>query len=459
MRLARSTRGPCAAGLVGLAVLLPGTPAAAGPATDRLRDFFGTVNTVLADPAMQSQPLDKVARVKTLVSDIADVRGAAAAALEHEWDARTPAERDEFTWLFAELLERGLVARLAGTVSPVNGMVLTWRGESLVGDETRVTTVVEARDGRKISVEYRMIQQRGRWLVRDVVVDGVSTIDNYRAQFKRVLRHSSYAGLVAQLRAKLGEDTLMFAHSAPAAPPTAASTMTASAPGSSHPAAPRLAARVAPPSPAKTGPRTVAVTATPPVIAKSHHPSTAQRTPPSVVQVATPPTKSVAVARPARVAPSARVTSVPATQSASAPTPSVTRPSPGSVLESRAVGKSVPARTVPDAAPRREDASIESSPITAADVFSPIGAIELTERLLPSIVMLMLGFAGVTGVVFLRRRASSALVLQRLGNGDKRLVLVHPVPRVAKVGERGRKGRVVPPPRHPTRHVHDAHGA
>jgi ABC-type transporter MlaC component len=176
------------------------------------------VNGVLNDPAIQSEPLEKVARIKHLVTDIADVRGFAAAVLGREWDARTPAERDEFTRMFSELLERGLVARLAGTVNPVKGMEMSWRGESRVADESRVVTVVESRDGRKITVEYRMIERRGRWLVRDVVFDGISTVENYRSQFKRVLSHEGgYAGLVAQLRKKLGEETLMFTQTPAAA--------------------------------------------------------------------------------------------------------------------------------------------------------------------------------------------------------------------------------------------------
>jgi len=96
----------------------------------------------------------------------------------------------------------------------------------------------------------------------------------------------------------------------------------------------------------------------------------------------------------------------------------------------------------------------------AADVLSPVGFIDVTTRLLPSVLLIMLGFGGVSGVMFLRRRASGqALVLQRLHDADKRLVLLHPVPRVAEVRERGRKRRIVPAPRNPARHVDDAHGA
>jgi phospholipid transport system substrate-binding protein len=246
-----ATRSVLAAALAGVCILAAGTPALAGPATDRLRDFFGRVNAVLNDPAIQSEPLEKVARIKHLVTDIADVRGVAAAVLEREWDKRTPAERDEFARMFSELLERGLVARLAGTVSPVKGMVMTWRGESRVGDESRVMTLVESRDGRKVDVEYRMIERRGRWLVRDVVVDGISTVENYRSQFKRVLNHGGgYPGLVAQLRKKLGEETLMFAQTpattiapAPKAPermPAPRSASPRATPAASPPGSPPL---------------------------------------------------------------------------------------------------------------------------------------------------------------------------------------------------------------------------
>src|SRR2546428_462477 len=351
MRLALGTRFLLAsAGLVGL-FFSAATPVHAGPATERMREFFGTVNTILNDPATRSRPLERVARVKRLVTDIADVRGAAAAALEHEWDVRTPAERDEFTRLFAELLERGLVARLAGTVNPVNGILMTWQGETRVNDEARVATVVESRDGRKIIVVYRMTERRGRWLVRDVVVDGISTTDNYRSQFKRVLRQGSYATLVAQLRAKLGEETLMFAQASPVPKPVGAAALTSATTG----AAP---------------------------------------TPPASEQ---------------------RVTVV-------AMTPVVLSP--------------------------------------AAEAVSPLSLVAMSTGVLPSALLVVLGFAGVSGAVCLRRRAAaSALVLQRLRDTDKHLVLLHPVPRVAKVREGRRKRRVLPPPRNPARHVDDAHGA
>src|SRR5882762_773513 len=427
MRRASRTRFLlAAAGLTGL-FWLAATPVFAGPATDRLREFFGTVNGVLVDPAIQSRPLEKVARIKRLVTDVADVRGAAAAVLDREWQARTPAEREEFTRLFAEFLERGLVARLAGTVSPVNGMIMTWRGENQAADEVRVTTMVESRDGRKILVEYRMYERRGRWLVRDVVVDGISTIDNYRAQFRRVLRQGSYATLIAQLRAKLGEDTLMFAQ--PSHVPTPAEA------AASRPSpAPRVAARAPASVPA---PKAAA-----PALARA--PRVAKASTPSVAKPSTPP-----VAK-ASTLPVAKASTLPV---AKASTPPVARPSTPMVAKAAAP----PAPATPPRAPR-----VSMEPVVVpppADVLSPLSTADMTADVLPSALLLMLGFGGVSAAVYLRRRASGQALAQRFGDRHQNLVLLHPVPRVAKVREGRGKRRVVPPPRNPSRHVDDAHGA
>jgi len=424
MRLAPGTHFLlAAAGLAGL-FFSAATPVHAGPATERMREFFGTVNTILNDPATRSRPLERVARVKRLVTDIADVRGAAAAALEREWDVRTPAERDEFTRLFAELLERGLVARLAGTVNPVKGILMTWHGETRVNDEARVATIVESRDGRKITVVYRMTERRGRWLVRDVVVDGISTTDNYRSQFKRVLRQGSYATLVAQLRAKLGEATLMFAQASPTPKPAETAATTRPSP------APRVVAR-APAHPP-------AARATAPSVARAGVPSVAKATAPSVAKAAAP-----SVARTA--APSVAKTAAPSVARAAAPT---TAP--------------IAAAPTPPANETRV-ALVAMTPVVlspAAEVVSPLSLAAMSTDVLPSALLVVLGFAGVSGAVYLRRRAAaSALVLQRLRDTDKHLVLLHPVPRVAKVREGRRKRRVLPPPRNPAGHVDDAHGA
>ena len=69
-----------------------------------------------------------------------------------------------------------------------------------------VRTTIQAKDGRSVPFDYRMVMSRGRWTIRDVIVDRVSLIDNYRVQFKRLLATAPYSALIARLRAKTTEE-------------------------------------------------------------------------------------------------------------------------------------------------------------------------------------------------------------------------------------------------------------
>lgn len=205
--------------ILAVALLLFACPrVSAGAAIDRLRDFFAAVNAVLADPMVQERPLEAVPRIQRLVAELSDVGAAAAVALGSEWQALKPEERAEFVEPFAELLERAYVARLGGAAQVIGGVKVSYIEEIIAGDEATVGTALRAKDGSDVAVEYRMTNHHGRWLVRDIVMDGVSTVENYRAQFKRLLSRGSYATLVSRLRAKLNEESLIFARAAPRGP-------------------------------------------------------------------------------------------------------------------------------------------------------------------------------------------------------------------------------------------------
>jgi len=191
--------------VVAAAVLTVGPGAAdAGAPTDTLKDFFGAVNVVLKDPRTEDQPLAKLRAIRRHVDDVFDFREAAMLALGREWAARTPLEQNEFVAFFADLLERSFVWRVAGKASLGDGVRVDYRGETTHGDTATVDTAVAARDGNDLRLGFRMVRRAERWVVRDVVMDGVSTMENYHAQFQRVVRDASWRELVSQLRAKVG---------------------------------------------------------------------------------------------------------------------------------------------------------------------------------------------------------------------------------------------------------------
>jgi phospholipid transport system substrate-binding protein len=74
------------------------------------------------------------------------------------------------------------------------------------GAHAVVRTTIATKRQREIPLEYRLRQSDGYWRVYDVVVLGVSLLNNYRVQFHRIITQSSYQGLVQQLKARqLGE--------------------------------------------------------------------------------------------------------------------------------------------------------------------------------------------------------------------------------------------------------------
>jgi phospholipid transport system substrate-binding protein len=50
-----------------------------------------------------------------------------------------------------------------------------------------------------------MINQNGKWMVYDVVIEGVSLVSNYRTQFNKIITTNGYPELVKKLQTKTDE--------------------------------------------------------------------------------------------------------------------------------------------------------------------------------------------------------------------------------------------------------------
>ncbi len=180
-------------------VLAAGAPALAGPPTDQLREYSDQVIKVLDDPALRVQ--DRRAAVRKIANQIFDVGETARRALARHWQARTAAEREEFTQLFADLLERTYIAR----IDQYGGEKISYVGEAIDGDHATVRARVFTKKGTEVPVESRMLLRGERWLIYDVLIENVSLIANYRAQFDKIVRTTSFEELVRRLKTRRDE--------------------------------------------------------------------------------------------------------------------------------------------------------------------------------------------------------------------------------------------------------------
>jgi phospholipid transport system substrate-binding protein len=178
---------------------LTAASAAAGAPTEQVRQYTDQVQKILEDPALAQG--DKRAAVRRVAGEVFDVNETAKRALGRHWQARSPAEREEFVRLFAELLERAYI----GKIDLYGGERLLYTGESVDGDYAVVRARIVTRQGTEVPVEARMQRRGDRWLIYDIAIENVSLIGNYRAQFDRIIRTSSYQDLVNRLKSRQDE--------------------------------------------------------------------------------------------------------------------------------------------------------------------------------------------------------------------------------------------------------------
>ena len=186
-----------------LTVRGPGLAWGAEP-TEQLRMQLERVLKVVQDPEVkQGGRAAEWRAVRKIAEEIFDFSDTARQALARHWAQRSAAEREEFVAVFTDVFEHAYLSK----VELLQGDRVAYLGDSVEGNVATVRTRLTTKQGSQLDVDYRM-QPRGpsgRWLVYDVLIEGVSLVDNYRHQFNSVIQRSSYQELLRRLKAMQGQ--------------------------------------------------------------------------------------------------------------------------------------------------------------------------------------------------------------------------------------------------------------
>lgn len=187
-----------------LAVLMIGlvaSPALAedGPGTKVVKQANTTIKSLLKQKAT-------TAKVTTGIRDFIDIDELGKRALVDHWGKLKPAEQKEYLDVLRALIEdnykRGAAANVNYTVK--------YTGESTTATgEIVVTTEVKAkRKGRPltIAIDYVLVKEAsGKLKAFDIKTDGVGLVENYRAQFNKIIDKDGIAGLIEKMKKKQAE--------------------------------------------------------------------------------------------------------------------------------------------------------------------------------------------------------------------------------------------------------------
>lgn len=196
------TLGAAVCGLaVGLVLLVGGAlPAqAADTATDSVKHTVDEVVRILQDKEMKKPDRTDERRrlLEKVIGDRFDYDEMAKRTLTTQWAKLNKDEQQEFVVLFRRLLSNTYADKIEG----YSGEPVQYLNERQQEGFAEVKTKVISGKA-EIPLDYRLMHKSDNWRVYDVVVDGVSLVNNYRGQFTKVIHSSSYADLVEKLRKK-----------------------------------------------------------------------------------------------------------------------------------------------------------------------------------------------------------------------------------------------------------------
>jgi phospholipid transport system substrate-binding protein len=185
--------------VVSLVILVSHSAYAESRALKDLKIHIASVQEVLSDPylAEPQRRLERRHLAVTVLHRVFDFREMSRRSLGA--NARKYSDRlEEFTPLFVSLLEQTYMSKLEE-----NGKAkIEYVKELVDGDMAQLETKTKLKDGTEYSVNYKLSSGPTGWRVYDVVVEGVSIVNNYRAQFDRFLSKKSFDELLQALREK-----------------------------------------------------------------------------------------------------------------------------------------------------------------------------------------------------------------------------------------------------------------
>jgi len=188
-----------------LLVVWEPTESLAGLATDQVKGTVDQIIKILTDPALKGEKKirERRAKIRQVVLQRFGFTEMSRRSLGRYWNERTPEERTEFVSLYTDLLERAYIDRVEG----YTGEQVVYLGESINGDYSEVRSKIVTKRNQEIPIIYRLQLASTNWEVYDVIVEGVSLVNNYRTQFSKIIRTSSYQELVKKMQVKLeGEE-------------------------------------------------------------------------------------------------------------------------------------------------------------------------------------------------------------------------------------------------------------
>lgn len=144
------------------------------------------------------------AKIIKIVNQMLDFKTLCKDSLGKHWEGKTDAQRKDFEDTLHALIEKNVVTRLKDT----KNHKISYESEQVEGKNATVVTIVADGSGPRAvqtEISYKMQKRGKKWVVVDMVTDGVSLVSNYRSQFNKIITNDGWDVMMQKMRDKLAE--------------------------------------------------------------------------------------------------------------------------------------------------------------------------------------------------------------------------------------------------------------
>jgi len=191
----------CIVGMTFILCLIFPVSSFSGQPTEAVKDNLDKVLNVLRDPSLKAESAKKAKKdkMRDISEKMFDFTELSKRSLGKNWSKFNPDQQKEFVGLYKSLLEDAY----ADKIMLYADVKIVFSKEVALTEKTVEVQSTVLRKSGEIPIFYRVIMKDGVWKVYDVVIEGISLINNYRSQFKEILVNKPPESLLETLRKKV----------------------------------------------------------------------------------------------------------------------------------------------------------------------------------------------------------------------------------------------------------------
>ena len=166
--------------------------------TEQVKQSVDKVLTILRDESLNRE--QSWERISAVIGERFDYRSMSQSVLATNWKSATPEEREKFIEFFSQYLEETYRTK----IEAYSDQEVFYLKETINGKRAVVETVIKT-EATEIPVNYKLKNNDGEWVTYDVVIEGVSLVNNYRSTFAAIVKNDGMDGLLNDIQYRINK--------------------------------------------------------------------------------------------------------------------------------------------------------------------------------------------------------------------------------------------------------------